>query len=50
MYWNETAWMAIKQPHIRYPTDDGKTRHTKTLYLHQQKPPQGVANTFEYNK
>ena len=28
MYWNDTAWMAIKNTHPRYSLDDGKTQHT----------------------
>ena len=49
MYWNETAWMAIKNKLLRYTIDDGKTRHTKPLNLHGERTRQGerkVPRTF----
>ena len=33
MYWNDTAWMAIKNTHPRYSLDDGKTQHTRSQWL-----------------
>ena len=33
MYWNDTAWMAIKSTHPRYSLDDGKTQHTRLQWL-----------------
>ena len=38
---NEMAWAAIKNKLLRYTIDDGKTRHTKTLYFHGQRTRRG---------
>ena len=41
MYWNETAWMAIKNKPFRYIIEDGKMQHTIQIFLYGQRTRRG---------